>query len=144
MTDLQEWEQQLQQDLAEIHGNSQQLAKQAAGLRGRGEVRGVLVEVDTAGAVTNLQIAPGAMKWTNTQLTSALLDCHRKARTDAKAKVERLLQKSDPRIRNQANLLKNPPASRDRRDRPMSEAELRAADDAYFERRNLHGGWTDR
>jgi hypothetical protein len=34
------------------------LAKQAAGLRGRGEVRRVLIEVDTTGEITDLKITP--------------------------------------------------------------------------------------
>ncbi|MEU6190837.1 hypothetical protein [Nocardia sp. NPDC047038] len=143
MTNLQEWEQRLQQDLAQIRRNGQQLAKQAAGLRGRGEVRGVLIEVDTTGEITDLKIAPGAMKWTSTQLTSALLDCHRKARIEVRAKAERLLQKADPRIRGQAKLLETAPIPTGRRSRPTSEADVQAADDAYFERRNLYGGWTD-
>ncbi|MFF7944549.1 hypothetical protein ACFZC5_32990 [Nocardia gamkensis] len=143
MTNLQEWEQRLQQDLAQIRRNGQQLAKQAASLRGRGEVRGVLIEVDTTGEITDLKIAPGAMKWTNTQLTNALLDCHRKARTEVRAKAEHLLQQADPRIRDQAKLLETPPTPTGQRSRPTSEADVQAADDAYFERRNLYGGWTD-
>ncbi|MGW5221338.1 hypothetical protein ACWEQA_26055 [Nocardia sp. NPDC004085] len=142
MTNLQQWERRLQQDLAQIRRNGQQLAKQAAGLRGRGEVRGVLIEVDTTGEITDLKIAPGAMKWTSTQLTSALLDCHRKARIEVRAKAERLLQQADPRIRDQAKLLENPSPPTGR-SRPTSEADVQAADDAYFERRNLYGGWTD-
>ncbi|MFI7004129.1 hypothetical protein [Nocardia sp. NPDC050175] len=145
MTDIEQWEQQLHQQLAEIHSHSGRLTQKAAELRGHGEVRGVLVEVDTAGEITSLQIAPAAMKWTHSQLTSAVLDCHRRARADVKSKVERLLRKADPRIREQAKLLvadSSPVADRPRQ--PVDEATILEADDAYYEHRNRHGGWTAR
>ncbi len=139
MVDVSEWERQIEQQLAEIRQQGGRLAKSAAAVRGQGEVRGVSVEVDVAGEITNLQIAPAAMRWTNTQLTTALLDCHRRARADARKKLDRLVQRTDPRLRDQYTQthapVGEPPA------RQLTEEEIRAADDAYFERRNLHGGW---
>lgn len=104
-TDIQEWERQLQRELTEIRSNSQQLAAAIAVVRGRSEARGVLVEVDADGDLTDLQIAPGAMHSPGSQLAAVLRDCHRKARADAKAKVKHLVNKADPRIRDQLERL---------------------------------------
>ncbi|MEV6135201.1 hypothetical protein AB0L63_03860 [Nocardia sp. NPDC051990] len=78
-TDIQEWERQLQRELTEIRSHSQQLAAAIAVVRGRGELRGVLVEVDADGDITDLQIAPGAMRSPSNQLAGVLRHCHRKA-----------------------------------------------------------------
>lgn len=143
MVNMQEWERQLQRDIAEIQHNGQNLAREASVVRGRGEVRGVLVEVDASGDITNLQIAPGAMRWTSQQLTAALVDCHRKARADAKAKVDRILGKADGRIRDQLEQMRRA-AAPEPDSSTMTDEQIQAADDEYFERRNLYGGWSDR
>ncbi|MBO0852404.1 MAG: hypothetical protein J2P18_01390 [Nocardia sp.] len=145
MTDLEAWERQLQDNLAELRRDSQQLADKAATVRGRGEVRGVLVEVDASGDITTLQIAPGAMQWTSKQLTTVLLDCHRKARADVKARIRRLVSKADPRLRNQLQHIRSTSttAEQKRHQRPMTAQEAQDADDEYFAKRNLYGGWTD-
>ncbi|WP_245568125.1 hypothetical protein [Nocardia jiangxiensis] len=101
VVNLDEWEQQLRRRVAEIHHHGEQVAAKAAAVRGRGEVNGVQIEVDARGDITNFQIAPGAMRWSSNQLTVALLECHRKARADAKAKTNRAIDEADPRIRNQ-------------------------------------------
>ncbi|MFI5776011.1 hypothetical protein [Nocardia sp. NPDC051570] len=145
MTGLPDWEQQLRHNVAEIRRNGQQLAQAASAVRGLSEIRGVLVEVDASGDITSLQIAPGAMRWTPTQLTSAILDCHRKARADAKTKVEGLVRKADPRIRGQLLAARDVSASPEHQPAPQSrtEEEIQAADDAYFERMNRLGWRTD-
>ncbi|GAA5096938.1 hypothetical protein [Nocardia iowensis] len=140
-TDIQEWEQQLQRDLAEIRRSGEKLAGALGAVRGRGETRGVLVEVDAEGEITNLQIAPGAMRWSSSQLTATLLDCHRTARADAKTKVTSLLSKADSRIHNQFGRLRGESAPGNQRRQPSDE-EIQAADDEYFERRN-RDGWTN-
>ncbi|WP_024801658.1 YbaB/EbfC family nucleoid-associated protein [Nocardia sp. BMG51109] len=140
MTDIQEWEQQLQQELNEIRRSSQQLAKAVSAVRGHGEMRGVAIEVNADGDITDLQIATGAMRWTNSQLTTAIVACHRKARTEARSKIKRLAAKADPRVRDQLQHLHN---GRDRQEAnigPKTEEEIQAADDEYFERMN-RGGW---
>src|SRR6266568_3988173 len=142
MVNLPEWERQLQQEVAEIRRDGQQLTSQAAAVRGRNEIRGVLVEVDANGDITNLQIAPGVMRWTSEQLTAALLDCHRKARPDAHSKIARLAGRAHPRIRDQLQQAHASSAAPEREPRPLSDAEIEAADDAYFEKRNLQSGWT--
>ncbi|WP_216912444.1 hypothetical protein [Nocardia noduli] len=53
MTDIQEWEGQLEQELAEIRRSGDRLADAVAAVRGRGEGRGVLVEVDAGGDITD-------------------------------------------------------------------------------------------
>ncbi|WP_378736084.1 hypothetical protein [Nocardia brasiliensis] len=140
MTDIQEWERQLKQDLADIRRSSAQLAIAIAVVRGRGEVRGVIIEVDADGDITNLQIAPAAMRWSGNQLTTTLLDCHRKARADARARVECLLTKADPRLGAQLPRPRSTPAPTDRSQ--PTEEEIQRADDDYFERMNRHG-WTN-
>ncbi|NQE86275.1 hypothetical protein [Nocardia terpenica] len=142
MTDIQKWERQLQYDLAEIRRNSQDLANAVTAVRGRGVMQGVFIEVNADGDITDLQIAPGAMRWTSAQLTSVILDCHRKARADARAKVERLVRKADPRIRSQLQQLHGASEASQPERRPMTEAEIQAADDEYFERMNRLG-WRD-
>lgn len=136
MTDIPRWEQQLRTELDEIQRGSLQLSSAVAAVRGRGETRGVAVEVDAGGDIINLQIAPGAMKWTSTQLTAAILDCHRKARADARTQVQHHLKSADPRIREQFDRLRETPS----KPTPMSPEEVEAADDAYFKRMN-RGGW---
>ncbi|WP_327097351.1 YbaB/EbfC family nucleoid-associated protein [Nocardia vinacea] len=138
-TDIQEWERQLQRELTEIRSNSQQLAAAIAVVRGRSEARGVLVEVDADGDLTDLQIAPGAMHSPGSQLAAVLRDCHRKARADAKAKVKHLVNKADPRIRDQLERLGGEQKTPDEQREPKSEDEIQAADDAYFERMNQQG-----
>ncbi len=142
MVNLPDWERRLQQEVAHIQRDGRQLASRAAAVRGRCEVRGVLVEVDAGGDITTLQIAPGAMRWTSEQLTAVLLDCHRKARADAKSKAERLVAKANPRIRDQLKQARASAPDLERQRRPPSDADIQAADDAYFEKRNQQGGWT--
>ncbi|WP_433659166.1 hypothetical protein ACQPW1_43095 [Nocardia sp. CA-128927] len=139
MTDIQEWERQLEQDLADIRRSSAQLASAIAVVRGRGEVRGITIEVDADGDITNLQIAPAAMRWSGNQLTTVLLDCHRKARADARDKVEHLLSKADPRLGRQLPRPHSEPTSTVRSH--PTEEEIQRADDEYFER--LNNGWTN-
>ncbi|QIS18546.1 hypothetical protein F6W96_09835 [Nocardia terpenica] len=139
MMNIQEWEQQLQQDIAEIRRNGEDLANAVAAVRGRGMMQNVLIEVDADGDITNLQISPAAMRWTSAQLTSVILDCHRKARADASAKVVRIARKADPRISRQLQQLHGASEASQPERRPMTEAEIQAADDEYFERMNRLG-----
>ncbi|WP_063065074.1 hypothetical protein [Nocardia violaceofusca] len=142
MTDFKSWEQQLQQSLEQLRRNGQQLAEAAAAIRGRGETQGVLVELDAQGDITSLQIAPGAMRWSSAQLTSALLDCHRKARAEVKVKVDRLIAAADPRIKKQVERVHPAAVGPSAQRSSMTDEDIVAADDAYFERRNRYGGWT--
>ncbi|GAB2727442.1 YbaB/EbfC family nucleoid-associated protein [Nocardia thraciensis] len=138
MTDLTAWEQRIQQTLADVRRSGIQLARALEKIRGRGEIRGVTVEVNAQGDITNLQIAPGAMRWNNTQLETALLDCHRRARAEAKSKAEGLLHKADPRLQQpMRELLDDTPPNT--KTRPRTENEIQAADDAFFERMNRTG-----
>jgi hypothetical protein len=101
MTDFQQWDQRLHRELTELRTHSQQLAAAVAAVRGHGEVPGVRVEVDADGAITDLHIASAAMRWAGSRLTDTLIECHRKARTEARAKIERVVARADPRIRDQ-------------------------------------------
>ncbi|WP_406272330.1 hypothetical protein OH799_32555 [Nocardia sp. NBC_00881] len=140
MADIEAWERQLERELDEIRRSSAQLANAIAAVRGRGEGRGVLVEVNADGDITTMQIAPAVMQWSSTQLTSVLIDCHSKARTEAKARVERILAKADPRLSRQLPQQhhQTEPAARAQ----LTEEEIQHADDAYFERMN-RDGWTN-
>ncbi|MFG1793986.1 hypothetical protein [Nocardia sp. NPDC049149] len=145
MTYLQEWERQLERDLAEIRSSTAKLTKAAAAVRGRSEVRGISIEVDTTGDITSLNIAPGVMRWPSGQLTNALIECHRRARADAADKAEKLLRTVDPRIRIGMQELRGrpkPDTATAPGARPMTEGEIQAADDEYFER--LNRGWETR
>ncbi|PPJ31740.1 hypothetical protein C5E45_23045 [Nocardia nova] len=143
MADIREWEQRLQRELDEIRRSSRQLSEAVGSVRGRCQLQGLSVEVDANGNITDLQIAPGALRWTSEQLSRAIRSAHRKARADATARIENLVRRCEPRIREQFELLADrestPPEPPPHR--PMTEAEIQAADDAYFERMN-RGGWT--
>jgi len=141
---LEEWEQQLRQRVAEIHHHGEQLATHTAVIRGRGEVSGILIEVDGSGDITNLQIAPGVMRWSSKQLAAALRDCHRKALAEVTAKINLAVRKADPRIRAQFEQAGTAESASSPRREPVTEGEIQDADDEYFERRNLYGGWTER
>jgi hypothetical protein len=139
MMDFSLWDENIRRDSAEIRDRGQKLAEAIAAVRGNGKVQGVSVEVDAGGDITDLQIAQGAMRWTSIQLTNALQDCHRKARADAKAKVDHLVTAADPRLRDQLQEARGTRRTPEPRQRPMTEAEIQAADDAYFERMNRKG-----
>jgi DNA-binding protein YbaB len=140
MTDLSAWNNDMQQELADIQRRSRHLAATAAKVRGRGEVRGITVEVDPGGDITRLSIAPGMMRGSAEQLTAALLECHRRARQDAAARTQQILDKADPQLRIERNKLlssnRTAPAAK-----AMTEAEIQAADDAYFARINGTTTW---
>ncbi|MEU1958461.1 hypothetical protein [Nocardia sp. NPDC019304] len=141
MTDLPRWDQQLHHELAEIRRNSQQAAQAIQAVRGRCETRGITIEVNANGDITTLHIAPGAMKWSSTQLTNALLECHRQAQADAAIRVRKAARTVDPRIDAELQQLRNmaaPEPTKPHRP-PLTEEEIQAADDAYFERMNRHG-----
>ncbi|WP_083863543.1 YbaB/EbfC family nucleoid-associated protein [Nocardia exalbida] len=140
MADLQHWEQQLQHELAELRRNGQRAARAIEAVRGRCEAHGVTIEVNVKGDITSLHIAPGAMRWSSTQLTNTLMECHQKAQADAAAKAKRVAHPVDPRIKAQLQQLRNVTEAEPTERRPaMTEAEIQAADDAYFERMNRQG-----
>lgn len=140
MADIEAWERELDHELDEVRRNGAQLAHAIAAVRGRGEGRGVLVEVNAEGDITTMQIAPAAMQWSGTQLASVLVDCHRKARAEANAGVERLFAKADPRLRRQLpqQHRQTDPSARTQ----LTEEEIQRADDEYFERMN-RTGWSN-
>ncbi|MBF6278686.1 MULTISPECIES: hypothetical protein [Nocardia] len=107
-------------------------------MRGRVEVQGIKVEVDGNSGITNLQIAPGTMRWASGQLASALVDCHRKARSEATVKIELIVRKADPRIRDQTQRLRDWIPAPESQHRQKTE-EVQADDDAFFERMNRTG-----
>ncbi len=139
--DIPEWERHLRDEVTEIDRNAKELAQNIAAARGRCDVPGIAVEVNGSGDIINLQIAPGAMRWTSEQLSSTLRTCHRKARADATRKIDRLIGQADSRIRQQVQHARGSqaaPAGPPRR--PKTEEEIQAADDAYFQRMN-DGDW---
>ncbi|MFI2562392.1 hypothetical protein [Nocardia farcinica] len=140
MTDLHQWEEQLQRDLAEIRRNGEQLTETVAAIRGRCEARGVSIEVNADGDITALHIAPGAMKWSSSQLAGTLADCHRKAKADAVNKARTAVHRADPRIEDQLRKLREIGIGRPQpQAKPLSEEEIQADDDAYYER--INRGW---
>ncbi|WP_067509197.1 YbaB/EbfC family nucleoid-associated protein [Nocardia puris] len=74
-------------------------AQAVAAIRGRADKHGVTVEVDARGDITDLRISPAAMPTSNTQLSTAITDTYRDARSEATAKVNRALRSADPRLR---------------------------------------------
>ncbi|WP_280361455.1 hypothetical protein [Nocardia wallacei] len=140
MSAPEEWQQQLDRRLDDIRRRGAQLSESLAGVRGRGEVRGVVVDVDASGEIVNLQIAPAAMRWSSIQMAQAIQDCHRKARAAMAARVEQVLHTADPDLRDPLEQIRRattlaPPTPH----RPMTDEEIQAADDAYFERMNRLG-----
>ncbi|MBW0273070.1 hypothetical protein ATM97_23585 [Nocardia sp. MH4] len=137
MTSAPDWDRELDERLRDIRHHAAEFSTALSRLRGHGTARGITVEVDATGDITSLRIAPGAMSWSAAQLSHVLVECHRSARTDIKAQAARLLQAADPQLRagieelqaDSSNLASTAPAA-------MTEAEIQAADDAYFARLN--------
>ncbi|WP_433578731.1 hypothetical protein [Nocardia brasiliensis] len=141
MGDIEAWERELEHELDGIRRSGAQLAHAIAAVRGRGEGRGVLVEVNAEGDITTMQIAPTAMQWSGTQLASVVVDCHRKARAEANAGVKRLLAEADPRLRSQLPQ-EHGQTDPSTRTQLLTEEEIQRADDEYFERMN-RTGWSN-
>lgn len=137
MTFQADWEAQLQRDLDEIRRSGAHLSTAAKSVRGRCEARGVSIEVDTAGNITRLDIAPGVMGWPPAQLSSTLSAAHAKAKADATSKTQELMLTADPQLRQQLEQLTAEPTATPQPP-AMTEEEIQAADDAYFQSQN---GW---
>ncbi|WP_433205128.1 hypothetical protein ACQP1G_17420 [Nocardia sp. CA-107356] len=140
MTNIGDWEQRPEFELAEIRRGIQSVSDAMAGLRGRCGAFGVTVEVDIRGVITDLEIVPSAMQRSSAQLATVLLDCHGKALEEATAKAEKLWQGVDLRVRDvvkgqagerQPAYISGAPT--------MTEEEIQSADDEYFERKNRQG-----
>lgn len=138
--DIPEWERHLRGEVAEIDRSAKELAQNIATVRGQCEVPGIVVEVNGSGDITNLQIAPSAMRWTSEQLSNTLRACHRKARADATRKINRLIGQADSRIQQQVQRARGSQTASEPPRRPQTEEEIQAADDAYFQRMN-GGDW---
>ncbi|MFF0490675.1 hypothetical protein ACFYTQ_16785 [Nocardia sp. NPDC004068] len=142
--DFREWERILRRELAEIEQRGEGFRKVLGAVRGRAEFRGVLVEVDATGDITDMRLAPGVMRWHSAQLADVIRDCHRRARADAKSRVEQVVERADPRLRGPLRELigRREPAKDGRPRRALTEEEIQAADDEYFRWRN-RSGWLE-
>ncbi|WP_433521621.1 hypothetical protein ACQPZ2_30530 [Nocardia pseudovaccinii] len=78
------------------------------------------------------------MKGTGAQLGDVLIEAHRRACVDAQTKADQLLRTADPRVSEVIHELKGEPAPTVE-PQPMTEEDIQAADDAYFERMNRNG-----
>ncbi|WP_433204731.1 hypothetical protein ACQP1G_16535 [Nocardia sp. CA-107356] len=141
MTNIGDWEQRPEFELAEIRRGIQSVSDAMAGLRGRCDAFGVTVEVDIRGVITDLEIAPSAMQRSSAQLPTVLLDCHEKALEEATAKAEKLWQGVDLRARD---VVKGQAGERQRAyisgaPTITEKEEIQSADDEYFERMNRQG-----
>ncbi|MGW5456366.1 MULTISPECIES: YbaB/EbfC family nucleoid-associated protein [Nocardia] len=137
MSSTEDWDRELEEHLRVLRRSANEFSTALSRLRGRGTARGVSIEVDANGDITSLQIAPSAMSWSSSQLSHALVEIHRSARSDIQTQTAKLLQTADPQLRLGIEGLNGEPSQTSSTERArLTEAEIQAADDAYFARLN--------
>ncbi|WP_280339751.1 YbaB/EbfC family nucleoid-associated protein [Nocardia neocaledoniensis] len=137
MSSTEDWDRELEEHLHDLRRSANEFSTALSRLRGHGTARGVAIEVDAKGDITSLQIAPSAMSRSPSQLSHALVEIHRRARSDIQTQTAKLLQTADPQLRLGIEELKGEPSQTSSiRPARLTEAEIQAADDAYFTRLN--------
>ncbi|RMI28470.1 hypothetical protein EBN03_30070 [Nocardia stercoris] len=93
-----------------------------------------------SGDITRLTIAPRAMKeWSADRLAATIVRCQLAARANIRRQVDDVVMKSDPGFVQHWREMRGIDDSEPQPKETMSEAEVQAADDAYFEYRNRNG-----
>ncbi|WP_433664718.1 YbaB/EbfC family nucleoid-associated protein [Nocardia sp. CA-128927] len=128
----------------EIKSKAHQVRSALARVRGKGTAGNgaVTAIVDSNGRLRDLRLSREALRYGD-RLAELILQATADAETDAATKAQQATRPLTDDHRVQAGLatvtgIIEEPASAPRQ--PMSEDEIRAADDAYFER--LNRGWT--
>ncbi|WP_280456021.1 YbaB/EbfC family nucleoid-associated protein [Nocardia brasiliensis] len=134
--------------VAEIKAKSDQVRTALASIRGVGIAGNgaITATVDSAGHLRDLKLTPEAFRFGN-RLAAMILQATAAAEKDAAAKAKTAMRPltSDHRVEagvRTARAVFGQGQSRRAAPRTMTEEEIQAADDAYFEQRNRHG-WTD-
>ncbi|WP_405160790.1 YbaB/EbfC family nucleoid-associated protein [Nocardia sp. NBC_01499] len=131
--------------LAEIKTKTLKVQKALASIRGTGTAGNgtITAIVDSAGHLRDLKLSPDALRF-GSRLPGMIVQATAAAEKDAAAKANAAMRPltSDHRVEAGMQTIREtlgqaPPPS----PRPMTDEEIQAADDAYFEQRNQHG-WT--
>ncbi|MFX0573053.1 YbaB/EbfC family nucleoid-associated protein [Nocardia nepalensis] len=128
----------------EIKSKASQVRSALARVRGKGTAGNgsITAVVDSAGRLRDLRLSREALRYGD-RLAELILQATAEAETDAAAKAAQATRPLSDDRRVQAGLstvaeIIEEPASAPQRS--MSEEEIQAADDAYYER--LNRGWT--
>ncbi|MBF6188931.1 YbaB/EbfC family nucleoid-associated protein [Nocardia farcinica] len=137
----------LDTDIAELTAKAHRVREALAAIKGTGRAANgsVTAIVDSAGRLRDLKLSREALKWGD-RLPSLILTATAAAETDAARQADRAAQAltTDPRVQAGLRTVGDALAIDDARPsrEPLSEDEIQAADDAYFDRRRRNG-WTE-
>ena len=145
MADLDSWENEQRAVLQDMQRKVDSVKAAVSRIRVRASSRnGELgVTVDAQGHVQDIHLTAQALRLGENHLAQVLLETIQQAETDAArqaAKAARPLTK-DPRIAEAVHEARQITGGRpsSQPGRPLTEDEIQAADDAYFERKNRRG-----
>ncbi|WP_433754671.1 YbaB/EbfC family nucleoid-associated protein [Nocardia sp. CA-135398] len=131
--------------IAEIKGKTSQVQAAIAKIRGTGTAGNgtITAIVDSAGHLRDLKLTRDATRWGD-RLASMILQATADAEQDAAAKVNKAMRPltHDPRVQAGTNAIREAfgqVAPESQPPKAMTEDEIQAADDAYFERMNQRG-----
>lgn len=131
--------------IAEIKVKTSQVQATIAKIRGTGTAGNgtITAIVDSAGHLRDLKLTRDATRWGD-RLASMILQATADAERDAAAKVQKAMRPltHDPRFQAGAEAIREAFGQVDpvsQLPKAMTEDEIQAADDAYFERMNQRG-----
>ncbi|WP_024803056.1 YbaB/EbfC family nucleoid-associated protein [Nocardia sp. BMG51109] len=136
----------LDASIADIQNKAARVKADLAAIRGTGTAANgtITAVVDSAGHLRALTLPANTTRLGN-QLSRLILEATAAAEKDARHKSTQAMRPltSDHRVENGLRTIRETfdPRQTRQHDRPMTEEEIQAADDAYFERMN-RGGWT--
>jgi DNA-binding protein YbaB len=132
----------------EIQAKSARVQAALTQIRGTGTAANgtIIATVDSSGHLRDLAL-PRNTTQPGPQLAALILEATVAAEKDAAQQAARALRPLTSDHRVQAGLTSiratiGTPEPAARLTKPMTDAEIQAADDAYFEKRNMQGGWT--
>ncbi|QBS41358.1 YbaB/EbfC family nucleoid-associated protein [Nocardia sp. CS682] len=133
--------------VAEIKAKSDQVRTALAGICGLGTAGNgaITATVDSAGHLRDLKLTPDALRFGG-RLASLIIQATALAEKDAATKAEVVMRPltSDRRVADGMRTVRatlQQGQQQRRSQQPMTDQEIQAADDAYFEQRN-RDGWT--
>ncbi|WP_280366626.1 YbaB/EbfC family nucleoid-associated protein [Nocardia wallacei] len=137
----------LDASLQEIQAKAARVQAKLKEIRGTGTAANgtIIATVDAGGHLRDLKLPSNAARLGN-QLASFILQATAAAEKDARKKAAQTTRPltHDHRVEAGLRTIRQTLGSRqDQKSQPMTEEEIQAADDAYFERMN-RSGWTNR
>jgi DNA-binding protein YbaB len=135
----------------EIQATAALVRKRLAQIRGVGTAANgsIVATVDSAGHLRDLKLPRDASRFGD-QLAAYILQATSAAEKDAGNKTVRAMRPltGDDRVEAGLKVIRETLGTSEKQPvrphKPMTEAEIQAADDAFYEQRNLYGGWTNK